>query len=222
MANKNFNTRIINKHDTEENWSKANFIPKQGELIIYDKDDTHDIARFKIGDGTTNVNELLFQDTNLSNFKSGSAILIDDVSPVTHNMGVKVRGKTLIPYPYAETRSTINGVSITYGEDGSVIFNGTAANNVYFKVFERFKLPAGEYYLSGTPTEGGTKVAFLYFFEVDNPNKTYNAYTTNGVACSLSGTEYSGRIYIARGQTVENLIFKPQLELGTTATAYTP
>ena len=61
MANKNFNTRIINKHDTEENWSKANFIPKQGELIIYDIDSTHDIERFKIGDGTTTVNNLPFR-----------------------------------------------------------------------------------------------------------------------------------------------------------------
>ena len=61
MANKNFNTRIINKHDTEENWSKANFIPKQGELIIYDKDDNYDIERFKIGDGITTVNNLPFR-----------------------------------------------------------------------------------------------------------------------------------------------------------------
>ena len=88
MANKNFNTRIINKHDTEENWSKANFIPKQGELIIYDKDSTHDIERFKIGDGTTTVNKLPFQNINISNSKSGFAILIDDVSPVTDEMSV--------------------------------------------------------------------------------------------------------------------------------------
>ena len=131
MANKNFNTRIINKHDTEENWSKANFIPKQGELIIYDKDSTHDIERFKIGDGTTTVNELPFQNINISNFKSGSAILIDDVSPVTHDMSVKIssdtvtdltavkvkkQGKNLVPFPYRDLKlgtSTYNGVDFT-------------------------------------------------------------------------------------------------------------
>ena len=33
MAEKNIKTRIIHKHDTEENWNKAtNFIPKQGEV----------------------------------------------------------------------------------------------------------------------------------------------------------------------------------------------
>lgn len=43
------------------NWNKAiNFIPKAGEIIIYEEDDTHSYARIKIGDGKTNVNSLPF------------------------------------------------------------------------------------------------------------------------------------------------------------------
>ena len=61
MADKVLNSRIIHKHDTEVNWLKAtNFIPKQGELIVYDIDDSHDYERFKIGDGVTNVAILPF------------------------------------------------------------------------------------------------------------------------------------------------------------------
>lgn len=62
MANeKIFQSRIQLKHDIEENWSKAtNFIPKVGEIIIYDIDETNSIARFKIGDGITNINSLPF------------------------------------------------------------------------------------------------------------------------------------------------------------------
>ena len=61
MAEKIMKTRIIHKHDTEENWNKAtNFIPKQGEIIVYDVDATHVYERFKIGDGVTNVNSLPF------------------------------------------------------------------------------------------------------------------------------------------------------------------
>lgn len=60
MANV-LNTRIQHKHDTEINWSKATgFIPKQGELIVYDIDDNYDYERIKIGDGVTNVNSLPF------------------------------------------------------------------------------------------------------------------------------------------------------------------
>lgn len=55
------NVRYILKHDTEENWKKAsNFSPKNGEPIIYDIDSTHAKQRIKIGDGSTNVNNLPF------------------------------------------------------------------------------------------------------------------------------------------------------------------
>ena len=61
MAERSFNARIVQKHDTEENWNKAtNFIPKQGEIIVYDIDTTYSYERFKIGDGVTNVNNLPF------------------------------------------------------------------------------------------------------------------------------------------------------------------
>ena len=61
MAEKNFNTRIINKHDTEANWEKAvNFIPMQGEIIVYDADEKYGYERMKIGDGKTLVSDLPF------------------------------------------------------------------------------------------------------------------------------------------------------------------
>ena len=53
--------RIINIHDTEENWNKTvDFIPKAGEQIIYDVDMNHSYERLKIGDGVTKVQDLPF------------------------------------------------------------------------------------------------------------------------------------------------------------------
>lgn len=61
MATKTIKTRIINKHATESDWEKAvNFVPLLGEFIIYDPDETFLGARFKIGDGVSNVNDLPF------------------------------------------------------------------------------------------------------------------------------------------------------------------
>lgn len=63
MAAKTIKTRIINKHAVESDWMKAtNFTPMQGEIIIYDPDDTYSYSRFKIGDGVSNVNDLPFTD----------------------------------------------------------------------------------------------------------------------------------------------------------------
>ena len=68
MAQTNtFNTRIQNKHDIEANWIEAiNFIPLKAEIIVYDVDDTHNYARFKIGDGLHTINELPFAITDIS------------------------------------------------------------------------------------------------------------------------------------------------------------
>lgn len=68
MANKQFNSRIVHKHDTEANWNKAtNFIPKQGEIIVYDIDSNYSYERFKIGDGVTKVTALPFADAHKAN-----------------------------------------------------------------------------------------------------------------------------------------------------------
>ena len=75
MAEKQFNTRIINKHDTAANWAKAtNFIPKKGELIVYDADTTNTQPRLKIGDGTTTVINLPFV-TDITNIGAALAAL---------------------------------------------------------------------------------------------------------------------------------------------------
>ena len=56
MANKTFQGRIVQKHDTKANWDKAtNFVPLKGEIIVYD-----DLKKIKIGDGTTKVGSLAF------------------------------------------------------------------------------------------------------------------------------------------------------------------
>lgn len=60
MAEKKFNSRIVHKHDTEINWSKSSFTPKQGEIIVYDVDASYDYERIKVGDGILNVNDLPF------------------------------------------------------------------------------------------------------------------------------------------------------------------
>lgn len=75
MSEKKVKTRIIHKHDIEFNWLKSSFIPKQGEIIVYDIEVDSDGAtlelpqgrttpytyeRQKIGDGITLVNDLPF------------------------------------------------------------------------------------------------------------------------------------------------------------------
>lgn len=71
---KNISSRIINKHDIEANWDKAiNFIPKAGEIIVYDRDENYTYERIKIGDGETLISALPFNDDHLKELVSQKA-----------------------------------------------------------------------------------------------------------------------------------------------------
>lgn len=61
MENSNMKARICQLHKTEAEWNKLyDFVPLQGELIIFDPDRQHRYARIKIGDGTTKLRLLPF------------------------------------------------------------------------------------------------------------------------------------------------------------------
>lgn len=65
MATNTIKTRIQLKNDTEAHWNLAtNFVPREGEVIIYSADDTHPFSRLKVGDGETTVINLPFIDSN--------------------------------------------------------------------------------------------------------------------------------------------------------------
>lgn len=55
------NSRFTPKGDSEANWNKAvGFIPLDKEIIIYKSDAKHSVARLKVGDGITTVQDLPF------------------------------------------------------------------------------------------------------------------------------------------------------------------
>ena len=68
MAEKKLNVRIINKHGTEADWAKSTFIPKLGETVVFDADETHTEPRMKVGDGKTGVNDLPFITDSINQF----------------------------------------------------------------------------------------------------------------------------------------------------------
>lgn len=56
---KEINARVLLKYDTAENWAKATFTPKRGEMLIYAPEGDTPV-RYKIGDGTTPIGTLPF------------------------------------------------------------------------------------------------------------------------------------------------------------------
>ena len=60
LTTKRVKGKIIFKHETEADWGQSNYIPEQGEKILYDPDESHNYTRVKYGDGSHTVKDLPF------------------------------------------------------------------------------------------------------------------------------------------------------------------
>lgn len=178
---------------------------------------------------------------------SGEAVRLTDVSPIEHEIKIKLTaesnhsdfsgvtlkryGKNLLPYPYKNTNIdyTFNGINYKVKSDGTVVLNGTANEQSYF-ILAGLVLNKGVYYLSGCPS-GGQGSTYSIYFQYDNFSY-YKADYGSGVKIDINEKKNCAvAINIGKNTTVSNLIFKPMLEVGSkltdfeerrTAVAYTP
>lgn len=144
--------------------------------------------------------------------------------PITgRDLTVNVSGKNLIPYPYAETTKTVNGITFTDNGDGSIIANGTSTAQIWFTIFNNVTFNCGTYTLSGNQSGGKLKYDTNLIWKDNNGNEHWVVDAGDGITFTLPyqvTIKILLRIY--KGITVENLVFRPQLEIGTVATAYEP
>ena len=178
---------------------------------------------------------------------SGEAVRLTDVSPIEHEIKIKLTaesnhsdfsgvtlkryGKNLLPYPYKNTNIdyTFNGINYKVKSDGTVVLNGTANEQSYF-ILAGLVLNKGVYYLSGCPS-GGEGSTYSIYFQYDNFSY-YKADYGSGVKIDINEKKNCAvAITIGKNTAVSNLIFKPMLEVGSkltdfeerrTAVAYTP
>lgn len=136
--------------------------------------------------------------------------------------------RNLIPYPYYETTHTDKGITWTDNGDGTVTANGTATalSQFYLCIDNNLGLePDKTYYLSGCPS-GGTSSTYqlraIMNFQKESPQTA--ADKGNGVTFTTNDSYSVIRIMIDifEGTTVNNLTFRPMLELGSVAHDFTP
>lgn len=185
---KQLNTRIQLKHDFESNWIKASdkdFIPKSGEMIIYDaevdsegnlltidektatlpegRDTYYAHPRMKIGDGVTKVTDLPFS----------SSVSSDDGVNRTYEFGIEdnidsnvmFHLRSYLDGEYESSDSVClkgtNGISIEADDSTKTItFSGNGSGNGDGKVFEASVNPPTNtnlLWIDTTPATGGLK-----------------------------------------------------------------
>lgn len=171
-------------------------------------DVTLDFIQLRVAAGTT-----VSGTVNLQLEKGATATAWTPYVADIEAVKVIAQGKNLIPFPYIETKKTINGVTFTVNDDRSITVNGTATADTWF-IFSRANPKKGTYFLSGCPSGGSNTTYYLDL-------KGYDFDTGKGRKFSISkswSNDY--RIGIMAGYTANNLVFKPMLEYGDTATEY--
>ena len=104
MSEKTLKARLVNKHDIEVNWLKSSFVPKQGELVVFDievdadgnalelpegRTTPYSYERIKIGDGITNVNDLPFATDGFVSYAEAQELTDDQKVIARENIGAK-------------------------------------------------------------------------------------------------------------------------------------
>lgn len=150
----------------------------------------------------------------------GNLNIADGVSTIVKTIeGSTVKCENLIPYPYAETTKTSNGVTFTDNGDGSITVNGTATATAPFIFFEGNLPLSGEFTFSGcTGGSSGTYYLQPWLNGTEFQDPQFNA----PVTYNWSGNLTLLTMYVQPGSTVNNLVIKPMLNAGTTALPYQP
>lgn len=142
--------------------------------------------------------------------------------PYTKTLNAKLDSKNLINNAKWDGASpyTHNGVTFTVNADGTVTANGTATGGlaVYYNRTVLKSAANKTFTISGIT--GGSSTT--YRIRVSRKEKAYEDLFDGYKTFTPDGDIEMIILSINEGVTVNNLVFKPQLELNTTATPYTP
>lgn len=129
-------------------------------------------------------------------------------------------GRNLIPYPYVTKTSTINGVTFTVNNDGTVNVNGTATDgDALFYLVSAYNLSLSEEcYFSGCPAGGSSS---SYLLQAYTPASRYYSDTGSGFLLPAN-IDVAVVLVVRNGYTANNLVFKPMLNYGSSALPYEP
>lgn len=147
---------------------------------------------------------------------TGNPVRLDYIHPIEHEINVQLTsdtitdfsditvtqyGKNLLPYPFAETTLTREGITYTDNGDGSITLNGTATANKSYFILQR-NAHYGENMMAST-SNNGTNGEFAV------SNRLYYG-PSDKMLC----------ISIPAGTTFVNETIYPQVEYGSAPTAY--
>lgn len=124
-------------------------------------------------------------------------------------------GKNLLPITDKDV-TQVNGVTFTKNGDGTCTVNGTASSVAWYRLGSDFTVPAGTYTISD-----GTVSNNQSHFSDDNLTAGYN-YSEKRTVTYDSEHIFKPYIRINVGSVLNNVTFKPMLNIGSEALPFEP
>ena len=139
--------------------------------------------------------------------------------------GLRSTGRNLIPFPYYDDTKTVNGVTFTVNDDGSVTANGTATSQVNFYFVSSsnpiLAFPIGTVLsLAGCPSGGKPRTFSLRLLSTDSLHEIIDI--GNGVTFTTKKKAYYLYFQVKEGVTLTNAVIRPMLNYGSSALPYEP
>ena len=220
MATISVKSSYILRKDTAENWKTKNPILRKGEQGL-----ETDTGIIKIGDGTTNYNDLSdnnvyypksYTDNNFANALKGQTngyiVGLPDVSPVQHNLGVKLSSDTVTDLTSVKLKkfgaNMLDLASVSFQsyqpnatwkiENGNLEFSAVSNSFFYSRNISAFNLkPNCTYTCTATVTL------------VDNGSTNLGGAGTMGLSLLLQtnpsfDSSGKGKVYIVNGSAKNN------------------
>lgn len=118
---------------------------------------------------------------------------------------------------------TINGITFTKNNNGTITANGTATDNInyYINGYNYTDMEPNTYYLSDKVNGESNNTYFTYYEFKNNDTQNLATYGVNTRVIS-SKLEGRSRIVVRSGQTLNNVVFKPMLEANSIETDFEP
>lgn len=130
------------------------------------------------------------------------------VDPTT--MSVTRCGKNV--FALAGKTQTLNGITCTVNEDGTVVVDGTAEKATFFGLGNFYPVAGARYRLSGCPSGGEFDTYILYIHNNTTGADIYDL--GSGKAFTGSAGDQGVTLAVYAGTTVSNLTFYPMVTLG--------
>ena len=149
-----------------------------------------------------------------------------EIKTITNNLKIMSCGRNLLKN--IATSATVNGVSFTVNDDGSVLANGTATADAVFKILPIATTFSQNLILSPNKTytlsdSVGNYTDYFTQVVIQDANGNKNWYNTAGdidISTNVIACLYTAQIYVRKDKTVNNVLFKPQFVIKDSANLF--